>query len=179
MRFVGSLAALAACRIGFDATGMESAGGDGAVLADGLEGDGTPGDAPACVAPAGCVAFTCSGSSACYAHCATPTTWQAAADQCAAVGSCLVTLIDTTESACLSNKLANASFAWIGYYQPTGGPEPDAGWAWLCGASSLVFWGGGNPSDPLGDQDCAVVSSGTGWADMSCTQAFASFCKAP
>lgn len=60
--------------------------------------------------------------------------------------------------------------AWIGAYQPTSGPEPDGGWAWVTDTVPWDYtnWTNGEPNDAGGEDYAEIYPSGS-WNDCSNT----------
>ncbi|HEY5924295.1 MAG TPA: C-type lectin domain-containing protein [Kofleriaceae bacterium] len=129
-------------------------------------------------APAGCTLFRCAGS--CHYSCTGTGDWNVAQSYCAQVG-CLATIESQAEQDCITaaTQPTNASPVWIGSTQSDMQPEPRDGWTWACGASSYANWGSYEPNDLYGNQDCAALSSGGRWDDISCANERRFVCEAP
>lgn len=137
-------------------------------------------DARACPAPpAGCNAFRCAGSASCYYACSGSASWSTAQSYCTQVG-CLATIESQAEQECIAAATAptSSSPVWIGAYQVTA-DEPAQGWTWACGTSSFTDWGGFEPNDYAGDQDCAELANGGHWADATCGYSRRFVCELP
>jgi hypothetical protein len=140
-------------------------------------------DAVACApAPIGCNMFTCPGSSHCYYVCSIERSWTSARDQCGidALG-CLVTIDDQDEQDCIDDNAMPTfpDFVWIGFVQDASGIEPAGGWTWECDSSTYVApnWGGLEPNDDGGVEDCAAMTTAGAWIDASCAQTARYVCE--
>ena len=136
-----------------------------------------PPDARMCpAAPPTCLVFTCAGSSSCYYSCGNVTgtkNWNSAKGACSTMSlGCLVTINDQDEQNCIAaNTLPSfASLVWFGWRQDPNASEPADGWGWECGTSNYVdpAWGGFEPTNTGGNEDCGQLTTGGGWNDADC-----------
>jgi hypothetical protein len=160
---------------------------DAFVCAGGCD-DGNPCTTDTCVTNVGCESvalslpsgcggalFACPGETTCYVQCPNAQAWLQGEAACQTWGGHLATVLDDAESACIGATLSSGSRRWIGYYQPSGSPEPDGGWLWVSGstAPTNTNWASGQPNNPTDQgpagQDCVFIQ-GTGgtWYDHEC-----------
>jgi hypothetical protein len=125
--------------------------------------------------PSGCTAFSCSSSSSCYYTCGSQAkvNWATAAGSCTSAGlGCIVTINDQAEQDCItfSTLPSSGNLVWFGLRQSAAASEPDGSWGWECGASNYVQlgWGGFQPDDANGNEDCAALAGFGVWTDANC-----------
>ena len=138
-------------------------------------------DARECpAAPAGCTLFRCAGTAGCYYACTGQVSWGAAQSYCTQVG-CLATIDGPAEQECIAAAAnpTNSSPIWIGAHQPAGSPEPKDGWTSVCGTSTYTNWGSFEPNDYPSGSDCAELTSGGLWSDVSCNYDRRFVCELP
>jgi hypothetical protein len=148
-------------------------------------------DARMCpAAPPNCTLFKCSGSTSCYYTCGSSTSttgrrsWTSARDTCvsSAIG-CLVTINNQAEQDCVAQQAAPVfpNVVWFGLRQSASGNEPDGGWAWECPPSMYApaAWGGTEPNDQGGDEDCGSMTTNGGWNDATCSDQTRYVCELP
>lgn len=147
-------------------------------------------DARACPpAPPTCVAFSCPSSPSCYYLCGTSTTgkqnWTGAQASCMNAGvGCLATIDHQAEQDCIAIETAPSfpsALVWFGFRQSSSGIEPAGDWGWECGTSSYVSpaWGGQEPNNSGGNEDCGVLTTSGGWMDVDCSGTARFVCELP
>lgn len=170
MRWLAFVLAVGGC--GFEVT---ITAGDGATQADA--------DLSSCpAAPTGCTAFACSTTRSCYYYCASSQRSTDAQARCAMIAGngCLVTLDDADEDVCVRTNAGSGDLIHIGLIQPSGSQEPDGGWTWRCGTSTLAAqWTGDEPNDGSGGEDCGTTDPNGGWVDVGCYERFRFVCEVP
>ncbi|MDX2089646.1 MAG: C-type lectin domain-containing protein [Kofleriaceae bacterium] len=169
----------------------DGSGGEGTPLSDGAvdapidAAIDAPIDARACpAAPPNCDLFTCPGSSHCYYVCGKGDTepWADGRDACADDNlGCLATIDDAAENNCITQATTPVfpNIVWMGYVQSSSGAEPAGGWAWQCGSSSYTNWGGSEPNNSGGNEDCAALNTGGTWIDGGCNTSARWVCELP
>jgi hypothetical protein len=146
-------------------------------------------DAKVCPqAPAGCSLFSCSGSTSCYFVCGTSTSgqlsWGSARTRCTNAGiGCIVTINSQAEQECIATRTMPVypDNVWFGLRQISTSNEPAGGWAWECGTSTYVApnWGGSEPNNQGGNEDCGILATGGGWNDGECDTPSRYVCELP
>lgn len=138
--------------------------------------------------PAGCKSFSCEGSTSCYYECGTTSTtkasWSGGAQSCVNAGrGCIVTISDQAEQNCITafTVPSFSSYVWFGFHQTSTSNEPAGNWAWECPPSVYVQpgWGGTEPNDSGGNEDCAAMTGGGTWFDATCSGSARYVCELP
>jgi Lectin C-type domain len=163
----------------------EDAARDDAALEDATPIDAMV-DAPrVCpAAPLGCTLFTCTGaSSSCYYECP-DRSWSAANSFCVSESlGCLVTINSTAEQQCVTTATSPnfPDVVFTGWVQASGSTEPAGGWGWTCGTSSFIApnWGGVEPNNFDGGENCGAMTAGGGWIDATCATTTRFVCELP
>ena len=150
-----------------------------------------PTDAKVCPpAPSNCRLFKCDGSTSCYYECGSRSsttgrqTWSGARTSCTASAlGCIVTINSQAEQDCVATQTDPVfpDNVWIGLRQSSGGSEPAGGWGWECPPSSYTYpaWGGSEPNNQGGNEDCGILATGGGWNDGNCTTVARYVCELP
>jgi hypothetical protein len=75
----------------------------------------------------------------------------------------------------------NSNWIWFGFRQNANATEPAGNWAWECGTSAYTApgWGGGEPNNSGGNEDCAALTNGGGWFDATCDDSARYLCELP
>jgi hypothetical protein len=146
--------------------------------------DAAPAACP--MAPPGCTAFGCAGSTSCYFLCSAGVPWPMANQRCMMAGvGCLATIDDAAENTCITAAAATSLPVWIGYVQTDTTTEPGVGWTWACRSSPFTPsppWGvpGAEPNNAGGDEDCAEIVNAAGqWNDDECDDSLRFVCELP
>jgi hypothetical protein len=94
----------------------------------------------------------------------------------------VVTISDQAENDCIA-AATNPVFpalVWTGWRQAGGATEPAGGWAWECpdGSSYVVpGWGGAEPNNQGGNEDCGAMGAGGAWIDGGCNSIMRFVCE--
>ncbi|KAM5146530.1 uncharacterized protein ACMZJ9_013719 [Mantella aurantiaca] len=112
----------------------------------------------------------------CYLLSPSATSWQECAQWCRTQGAHLTVVNDLEEQYFLQGLVKETS--WIGLSDR----DIEGEWQWVDGtpyvksAKSSNLWTQNQP-DNLGNEDCAVVSPGSGWNDEKCIKSYLGICE--
>ncbi len=144
---------------------------------DGADNDCNPATSDGC--PTLCTGFADRGQA--YMVCATPVSWDEAAQACQAQGQRLVQIDDAEENAWLVEKLSGLDYAWIGGTDA----EQEGIWKWPDGdvffengvSVGYSSWAANEPNNANGIEHCGELWVGGYWNDYDCAYPQAFICE--